>query len=127
MSEEIRRELVTFAPSQAHNGYLEVFLNGGVTGLLLLALAIYGAFRGVRKLMENDFEYGRLQLILLLSVLVSNWTEATFGRPTELMWFVLLLVAVAPNVPDRLCAASVTMETPLVSGSSLAGLAERGS
>jgi len=27
---------------------------------------------------------------------VSNWTEASFGRPTEFIWFLFLLVAINP-------------------------------
>jgi O-antigen ligase len=100
MEEEIQRELavndVYFKPNQAHNGYLEVFLNLGVTGLALLMLVIHSAFRNLPRLNKTNFEYGRVRLVLLVCVMVSNWTEASFARPTEFVWFLFLLVAINP-------------------------------
>ena len=100
MQDEIQTELATnetyFKPNQAHNGYLEVFLNLGVTGLALLMLVIYSAFRSAFRLSETSFEYGQTRLALLACVLVSNWTEASLARPTEFFWFFFLLVAINP-------------------------------
>ena len=100
MQDRIQTELAMnetyFKPNQAHNGYLQVFLNLGVTGLALLMLVIYSAFRGVSRLSETSFEYGQMRLVLLACVLVSNWTEASFARPTEFFWFLFLLVVVNP-------------------------------
>src|SRR5262245_23479386 len=85
MQDTIQTELAMgetyFKPNQAHNGYLQVFLNLGVTGLALLMLMIYSAFRSVSRLNETSFEYGQMRLVLLACVLVSNWTEASFARP----------------------------------------------
>jgi O-antigen ligase len=101
MQDEVQSELAStgtyFRPSQAHNGYLEVFLNLGVVGLLFLGLTIYGAFKGINRLMQHDFEFGRIRLILLIVALVSNYTEASFARPTEFVWFLFLLVAINPG------------------------------
>lgn len=100
MQDKIQTELAMnetyFKPNQAHNGYLEVFLNLGVTGLALLMLVIYSAFRSASRLNETSFEYGQMRLALLACVLVSNWTEASFARPTEFFWFLFLLVAINP-------------------------------
>ena len=101
MQETIQAELAMhetyFKPNQAHNGYLEVFLSLGVTGLLLLMLVIYSAFRSASPLNETSFEYDQMRLVLLVCVLVSNWTEASFARPTEFFWFLFLLVAINPT------------------------------
>ena len=100
MQNEIQAELATnetyFKPNQAHNGYIQVFLNLGAVGLLLLGLTVYSAFKGIRKALRCDFEFGRIRLILLICVMVSNYTEATFTRPTEFVWFLFLLVAINP-------------------------------
>ena len=100
MQDKIQTELATnetyFKPNQAHNGYLQVFLNLGVTGLALLVLVIYSAFRSASRLNETSFEYDQMRLVLLACVLVSNWTEASFARPTEFLWFLFLLVAINP-------------------------------
>ncbi len=101
MQDEIQSELAStgtfFRPNQAHNGYLQVFLNLGVVGLFLLGLAIYAAFKDINRLMQLDFEFGRVRLILLIVALVSNYTEASFARPTEFVWFLFLLVAINPG------------------------------
>jgi exopolysaccharide production protein ExoQ len=100
MQDKIQTELATnetyFKPNQAHNGYLQVFLNLGVTGLALLVLVIYSAFRSASRLNETSFEYDQMRLVLLACVLLSNWTEASFARPTEFLWFLFLLVAINP-------------------------------
>ena len=90
------KEIIHIAPNQAHNGYLEVFLNLGGVGLLLLILALAGALKGAYRWMQTDFEQGRVRLILLSCVLLNNWTEASFSRPTQLVWFLFLLCALNP-------------------------------
>lgn len=110
MQDEIQAELAAqqtyFKPNQAHNGYIQVFLNLGVVGLLFLGLTIHSAFKGIKKLIPQDFEFGRFRLILLVCTLVSNYTEATFARPTEYVWFLFLLVALNPiNLPTEVPAA----------------------
>jgi exopolysaccharide production protein ExoQ len=100
MQDKIQQELwmkeTYFKPNQAHNGYLEVFLNLGVTGLALLMLVTYSAFRSASRLSETSFEYGQMRLALLACAVVSNWTESSFARPTEFFWFLFLLVAINP-------------------------------
>ena len=101
MQDEIYTELAAqqtyFRPNQAHNGYIQVFLNLGVVGVLLLGATIIAAFKGIKKLLPRDFEFGRFRLILLVCTLVSNYTEATFARPTEYVWFLFLLAAFNPG------------------------------
>jgi len=127
MQDEIQAELtrteVYFRPNQAHNGYLQVFLTLGFTGLFLLALTIYAALRGNAKLIRSDFEFGRIRLILLGSALASNYTEATFARPTEFVWFLFLLVSINPIVSSAK-AVAVTVNQRIASGR-LAAVPER--
>ncbi len=88
------KEIIHISPNQAHNGYLEVFLNTGIVGLSFLVLALYGSLKGAYRLMQQNFEAGRFRLILLLCVMLDNWTEASFGRPTQLVWLVFLFGAI---------------------------------
>jgi exopolysaccharide production protein ExoQ len=83
-----------WGPQQAHNGYIEIWLQLGVVGLLLFALVVWQALQGVGPLSRQDFEYGRFRLILLLITLLHNYSEAGFPRPTHLVWFVFLLVVI---------------------------------
>jgi exopolysaccharide production protein ExoQ len=90
----IRRE--SWGPQQAHNGYLETYIQLGWVGVILLVLLIvHGLSRSSRSLFQ-DFDYGRFRLILLLVTLLQNYTEAGFPRPTNLLWFTFLLVTLDP-------------------------------
>jgi exopolysaccharide production protein ExoQ len=81
------------APAEAHNGYLETFANLGIIGLALLIGAIVQAIRNALSLVSFDFEYGRMRLMLLITVGVMNYAEATFPRGNHLWWFGFLVAA----------------------------------
>jgi O-antigen ligase len=104
-----------FSPNQAHNGYIQVFVNLGFVGLILLALMIVSGFRGIRGIMQSDFDWGRMRLTLLLFVLVSNHTEASLTRPTEFVWFLFLLAVINPGdcqTSKQLAAVPVSRHKP---------------
>ncbi len=81
-------------PNQAHNGYLEIFLNLGWMGLALLAGVVAGAGVHIRRAFRRDAEMARLCLAYLVVALLYNLTEAAF-KSFHLMWFAFLLAAVA--------------------------------
>src|SRR5438128_2605355 len=49
-------------PNQAHNGYLEVFLNLGWTGVALFGLVMIWGYRNVVDALRSDPEAGRIRL-----------------------------------------------------------------
>jgi O-antigen ligase len=88
-----------WAPNQAHNGYLETYLNLGLVGLLLLiGLLIATFWKGRRELLTN-FQLGRFRLGFLMVVIAYNWTEATF-KNISAIWFVFYLVALDYQQPE---------------------------
>jgi O-antigen ligase len=76
--------------TQAHNGYLETYLNGGLVGLCLLLAMIISAGRGFKKrfLLGGNFEI--LKFSFFATALFYNWTEAMFNG-LSLIWILLLL------------------------------------
>src|SRR5262249_7608179 len=54
-------------PNQAHNGYLETYLNLGGIGVLLLAAVILRGYRNVVATLYEDPEAGRLKLAYLVA------------------------------------------------------------
>jgi len=91
-----------WAPNQAHNGYLETYLNLGLVGLFLLIAVLVATFwKGRRELFRN-FEFGRFRLGFLLAVVAYNWTEAAFKNISPI-WFVFYLIAL--DYPQREFAA----------------------
>jgi exopolysaccharide production protein ExoQ len=85
-------------PGEGHNGYIDVYVDLGVLGVVLIVLILGSAFSGALDDLQSHFELGRIRLTLLLAIILNNFTESSFLRGTHSLWFVFLLVAV--NVPD---------------------------
>jgi O-antigen ligase len=86
--------MVDNKPEEAHNGYLETYANLGLVGVALLAFVIIQSIRSSTRLIHTDFEYGRMRLCMIFTVVVMNYSEATFPRGTHLWWFGFLIFAV---------------------------------
>ena len=88
------KNLHPWGPQQAHDGYIEIFINVGWVGLIIFILVAFAALTGALRQCKSDFEYGLFRLILLIVALIHNYSESGFIRPTHLIWFVFLLMAV---------------------------------
>src|ERR1019366_7173464 len=89
---EIRRAMREPRLSSSHNGYLELYLDGGILGLALFLLMIAGS--GARLINHiHETRYHQLRFALLVLAIVYNLTEAMFARPV-LIWFTTLVVLV---------------------------------
>jgi exopolysaccharide production protein ExoQ len=91
-------------PNQAHNGYLEIFLNLGAFGLVLLGALLVRGYGNIVRALHRDPETGRLMLAFLVAALLYNLTEAAF-KGIHLVWITSLLAVLyvprpAPE-PDR--------------------------
>ena len=87
-----------FHPNQAHNGYIETYLNGGFLGVACLAGLLIATGAAVKRDLIRGIDFARVQFAALIIALFYNWTEAVFNR-MSLVWFILLLAAV--NMPRR--------------------------
>jgi exopolysaccharide production protein ExoQ len=81
-----------WAPNQAHNGYLETYLNLGLVGLFLLIALLIATFWKSRRELFRDFQFGRFRLGFLLALIAYNWTEASF-KNISATWFVFYIIA----------------------------------
>jgi exopolysaccharide production protein ExoQ len=79
-------------PNQAHNGYLETYLNLGFVGLIILIALLLATFWRCRRELLVNFEFGRYRLGFLAATIVYNCTEASF-KALSLMWFVFHIIA----------------------------------
>jgi exopolysaccharide production protein ExoQ len=89
-------------PNQAHNGYLETYLNLGLVGLFLLIGLIIATFRKIRLVLLKNFELGRFRLGFLAAVVVYNWTEASF-KAISAVGFVFYIIAM--DYPKPRCTS----------------------
>jgi O-antigen ligase len=80
--------LVGAGLNQAHNGYIEIYLNIGLIGLALLAFLMVTGYRNVMRELKTNPEMGRLKLAFFFMCLVYNFTEASFkmGSPVWIMF-----------------------------------------
>jgi exopolysaccharide production protein ExoQ len=85
---------LTLDVNEAHNGYLDVFLELGIVGLVLLALTVWMYFRKARNEVQEHFHWAAFRMSYLLMFLFHNWTETTLLRSREILWNLFVLFAI---------------------------------
>ncbi len=75
---------------QAHNGYLDVYLNIGLTGLAMIMIAVAIGLTKAIKHTKYDHAAGMLKIALIITALLYNWTEAAI-KPIGNMMMLLLI------------------------------------
>src|ERR1700687_3308340 len=78
--------------NQAHNGYIEVFLNLGWIGIVLLALVLISAYRRIVTALRCMTPAASLRLVYFIIAITQNFTEASF-KMLHPIWIVFLLAA----------------------------------
>jgi hypothetical protein len=90
-----------WGPNQAHNGYLEVFLNLGWIGIAMVGAILLVGYRTVMARLRHSPSTGKLMLAFFVVGIVYNFTEAALFRIMAPAWFVLLLaITRVPDLPD---------------------------
>ncbi len=85
-------------PEEAHNGYLDIFTELGIVGEIIMVVMLVNAIGGALTHLETDFEYGSLRLVIILSIIINNFTETSYLKGTHFMWFLLLMAVM--NMPS---------------------------
>jgi O-antigen ligase len=75
-------------PNQAHNGYIEMYLNLGFLGIIFFACAFITAIKKTLNYLIIDYQYGIYKFTFYCIFIVYNLTENAFKG---VMWFILLL------------------------------------
>jgi exopolysaccharide production protein ExoQ len=99
-----------FHPNQAHNGYIETYLNLGWIGVGLLVFLLVSGYRNVVSAYRQDPTAGSLRLAFLVVAAVYNVTEAAF-KVMHPVWIAFFLAVTA--VPQLLADES-TVSTEVV-------------
>jgi len=86
-----------FGINEAHNGFLEVFLNLGWVGVILFSVLLVTGYRNVLVTLRKGPDAGRLKLALFVAAVVYSFTEAAF-RTMAPIWTAFLLAITA--VPE---------------------------
>jgi exopolysaccharide production protein ExoQ len=93
--------------NQAHNGYLEIYLNLGWIGAIVLAAVIVSGYRNIITLFRRQPDPARLSLAYFVAALTYNFTEAGFKMRSP-VWIAFLLATIA--VPMAAVVEKKTLE-----------------
>jgi len=109
--------------NSTHNGYLEMYVDGGAVGVVLL---IFMMLVGGRRVIDRLFAkhpLGRIGLVFWLITILYNFSETSYFR-LDILWFTLLLVfLLAPQTKQQLAQARRMAEA--ASGTGLAAVPGR--
>jgi exopolysaccharide production protein ExoQ len=107
---------------EAHNGYLQTYLDLGLTGLFLACAVLIATYRKICRQLDPLTPLASLSLGLWSFMLLYNVTEAALGG--GLLWFMLLMGSM--TVPERV-KARAHAPSPLALGTALMpkGIANR--
>lgn len=83
--------------NEAHNGYVEVYLNLGVVGIFLLAGFLIVSYRNICRQLTTRSDLASFNLAMWTIMIFYNMTEAAFKG--GLLWLAFLIGAIA--IPER--------------------------
>ncbi|MBZ5605062.1 MAG: O-antigen ligase family protein, partial [Acidobacteriia bacterium] len=85
-------------PNEAHNGYIEMYLNLGWVGIALLAMIMVIGYRNVIGALRRDPDVAGISLAFFVVAVIYNFTEAGF-RMLDPVWITFLIgvMAVSPS------------------------------
>ncbi len=92
--------------NEAHNGYLEIYLELGIIGVGLLAWFLVSSFRVVFRRLRSSPGFAAFGMAVWIAMVFYNMSEAAFE--TGLMYSLFLLTALA--VPERVIRRAPVLE-----------------
>ena len=84
----------------AHNGYLEIYIAGGILGVFFLVIMLLATGVRVNKALAWGGNYAVLRLAVFIATIVANFSESNYACMTPL-GFLFLLAAVDPPWGER--------------------------
>ena len=95
-------KLPDWVSGSAHNGYLEVFIDGGMIGLLLLVVLLLAAGVKINRQLRFGGDYVLIRFAVFVAMLIGNFSESHFGRMSPLGFlFLLVVIGEAPTATAR--------------------------
>jgi O-antigen ligase len=105
----ISQAMHTIVPN-AHCGYVDIYLDGGMIGLTMLFVLLVASGRRIIRNLKVSLDanhYRRVRFAFLIAAIVYNLSESTFARMGPI-WFTTLLMIV--DVPSMKAAVRRTRE-----------------
>jgi exopolysaccharide production protein ExoQ len=93
-------QLPDWVAYSAHNGYLEVYIDGGLVGVSLLVLLLCATTFRISKELRSGATYAVLRYVALTAAVVANFSESYFARMAP-VGFLFILAAVEVPRPQN--------------------------
>lgn len=90
---EHMQSLWSFGPNQAHNGYLETYLNLGLVGLLLLIILLVSTLLKCLRGIQYKIAWESYCIGFFFAIVIYNWTEAAF-KTTHPIFFMFYIITI---------------------------------
>jgi O-antigen ligase len=92
-----------YGVNQSHNGYLGVYLELGIAGIILLSAFILAFCDRIKREFNHSFEWGLFGISFLMMLLLYNYSESAF-LTTGYLWsttvFVMIVFSTSrPGIP----------------------------
>lgn len=79
---------------EAHSGYLEIYLAGGITGAVMFTLFLIAYCRKMLRTLRYVKEWGMFGLCFLMMILVENFTESNFITASNYFWGNMVIISI---------------------------------
>jgi len=79
-------------PNQAHNGYIETYINLGSIGVALLLLMMASCFVKALRSVQFKDPFGSVRVALIMAIIIFNYTDATF-KAVHILYFMFFLMS----------------------------------
>ncbi|MFX0135334.1 MAG: O-antigen ligase family protein [Candidatus Hodarchaeota archaeon] len=91
------RSYEDFNVSQAHNGYLDVYLQVGIVGLITLTFFIFEFSGNIRNTINYDYDWGIFGMCFLAMMLLHNYVEGDFIR-SNCLWTITVFLTIVFSI-----------------------------
>ena len=99
-------------PNEAHNGYIEIYINLGWTGIVLLAVVLVAGYRKIMAAYRRHLPLANLCLAYFLVGMTYNFTEAALFKMLAPAWiFTLFAMTCAPAISELKVPSSIQYPT----------------
>lgn len=92
----------TVGVTESHSGYLDVYLEVGIVGILLLLAFLLAHYRRALGELNHAYDWALFGISLLMMTLIHNFTESNFLRTSSYFWNVTVFVTIALSAPCML-------------------------
>jgi O-antigen ligase len=82
---------VGWTPTTGHNGYIDIFLDLGIAGLLIVLFFLIHTQKAIMASYGSHVNFARLKFCFFVMVLFHNFAESSLGKANSLLWLLLML------------------------------------